>query len=377
MFAVGVTRGQKGIRSFDLPEPVINDPDEVLIKVREVGIDGTDYNIIKYGADFDYDSDRLILGHEMSGVVEEVGAGVTGFKPGDLVSMAIRHGCGICHPCKENQSDMCMTGLYTERGIHRLDGLMTEKVVEKEQYIVKVSAEFAEIAVLAEPISIVEKGIQQIRHIQSRMPWSCAHPEHSFTSPMWGGCKIALVIGAGSLGLLATALLRLAGNTVITIDIVPPTHPKARLVSYLEAEYLDVRGLGAKELMANPIFQAERLDVIFEASGASPIAGELISYMSRSSIYVMTGIPREDMVLNIDAAKIFRQMVRFNQVLVGSVNSSRKHFEAAVEAMPAIVGKYPELCKSIITDRYPLRDFAKAFGEKRPEHIKTIVEVSG
>ena len=375
MFAVGVSRGQKGVRSFDVPEPVIKAPNELLIKVREVGIDGTDYNIVKYGADFKNDSDMMVLGHEMSGIVEAIGAGVTRFQPGDLVSMAIRHGCGICHPCKENQSDMCMTGLFTERGIHRLDGLMTEKVVEKEQYIVKVPPEFAAMAVLAEPIAIVEKGIQQIRLIQSRMPWSCGHPEHSFTSPMWGGCKIALVIGAGSLGLLATALLRLAGATVITIDIVPPTHPKAKLAGYLEAQYLDVSGMSANELMASPVFGGQRLDVIFEASGASALAGEIILYMSRSSIYVMTGIPREDMVLNIDAASIFRQMVRFNQVLVGSVNSNRRHFEAAVEAMPAIVGKYPELCKSIITDRFPIRDFEKAFGEKRPEHIKTVVEV--
>ncbi len=377
MFAVGVKRGQKGVYSFDVPEPVITNPDDVLIKVREVGIDGTDYNIVKFGADFGPERDTLVLGHEMSGVVEAVGPSVTRFQPGDLVSMAIRHGCGICHPCKENQSDMCMTGLFTERGIHRLDGLMTEKVVEKEQYIAKVPPEFADIAVLAEPMSIVEKGIQQIRLIQSRMPWSCAHPEHSFTSPMWGGCKIILVIGAGSLGLLATALLRLAGASVIIIDIVAADHPKAKLAGYLEAQYLDARGLSAEELMANPIFGGQRLDVIFEASGASALAGEIINYMSRSSIYVMTGIPREDMVLNLDAARIFRQMVRFNQVLVGSVNSNRKHFEAAVEAMPAIVGKYPELCKSIITNRYPIRDFEKAFSDKGPGHIKTVIEVMG
>ena len=171
-------------------------------------------------------------------------------------------------------------------------------------------------------------------------------------------------------------MLRLAGASVIAIDVVPAEHPKARMVDYLGGYYLNAGGLSAKDLMVNPVFAGERLDVIFEASGASAIAGELILYMSRSSIYVMTGIPREDMVLNIDTAQIWRQMVRFNQVLVGSVNSNRHHFESAVTAMPAIVGAYPELVRSVITHRYKLSEFEKAFGDKGPEHIKTVIEVS-
>lgn len=376
MFAVGVVRGQNGVKSFDIPQPVIRKPDEVLIRVREVGIDGTDYNIVRYGADFDSGRGALVLGHEMSGVVESVGKAVTVCQPGDVVSMTVRRGCGICHPCNENQSDMCMTGLFTERGIHKLDGFLTAMVADRERYIVKVPPEFIDIAVLCEPLSIVEKGIEQIRLIQGRMPWNCSHPEHSYTSPMWGGCKLALVIGAGSLGLLATALLRMAGATVITTDIVAPEHPKAKLVNYLGAHYLSAAGLSANELMNSGPLSGQRLDVIFEASGASMIAGEIMNYMSRSSIYVMTGIPRQDMVLNIDAAQIFRQMVRFNQVLVGSVNSNRRHFKMAVDAMPALSEKYPELLKRILTDRYPLSDFEQAFGEKRPEHIKTVISIS-
>jgi threonine dehydrogenase-like Zn-dependent dehydrogenase len=170
--------------------------------------------------------------------------------------------------------------------------------------------------------------------------------------------------------------MRLAGANVIATDVVPPDHPKAGLAGYMEAQYLNTESLSARQLMDNPIFAGQRLDVIFEASGASPIAGELIMYMSRSSIYVMTGIPREDMVLNIDTAQIWRQMVRYNQVLVGSVNSNRRHFEAAMADMPAIAEKYPDLLKGIITHRYPLREYERAFEPKGPEHIKTVIEVS-
>ncbi|MEN8614174.1 alcohol dehydrogenase catalytic domain-containing protein [Dehalogenimonas sp. THU2] len=377
MFAVGMIRGREGLQALELPEPVIEEPDDILIRVKEVGLDGTDYNTVKTGADFDAQKNSMVLGHEMTGIVEAVGSAVTRVKEGDLVSAAVRHGCGICHPCRENQSDMCMTGLFTEHGIHKLDGYLTEKVVEKEQYVVKIPPEFSDMAVLTEPISIVEKGIQQIRLIQSRMPWSCSHPEHSFDSPMWGGCKIVLVIGVGPLGLLATALCRLAGATVIAIDIVPPDHPKAELVKYMDAHYLNVKGMSAQEVMSQDILAGQRLDIVFEASGASPIAGELIMYMSRSSIYVMTGIPRKDFKINIDAAQSFGQMVRYNQVLVGSVNSNRNHFLAAVASMPEINRQYPDLARRIITNRFDLADFEKAFTGNDPAHIKTVIRVSG
>jgi threonine dehydrogenase-like Zn-dependent dehydrogenase len=90
----------------------------------------------------------------MVGVVEEVGSEVMSVTPGDTVVMTVRRGCGICPPCLHNQSDMCMTGLYTERGIHKRDGYFTEFVVDQEQYAVKVPPDLAKLAVFTEPLSI-------------------------------------------------------------------------------------------------------------------------------------------------------------------------------------------------------------------------------
>jgi threonine dehydrogenase-like Zn-dependent dehydrogenase len=84
---------------------------------------------------------------------------------------------------------MCLTGLFTERGIHKYDGFLTEFVVDKEQYIVKVLWISVKIVVLTEPLSIAEKATRQIRIIQSRLPWGCPHPNHTFLSKEWGGCK--------------------------------------------------------------------------------------------------------------------------------------------------------------------------------------------
>ena len=186
MLAVGMLRGKPGVHTFKLPKPEIKQPDEVLVRVKEVGVDGTDFSMVRYNLqDIADGHNEMVMGHEMVGVVEAVGSRVKSLAPGDAVVMTVRRGCGICQPCLHNQSDMCMTGLYTERGIHKRDGFLTEFVVDQEQYIVKVPDGLAKLAVFTEPVSIAEKGIEQIRIIQARLPWACAHPKHAFRSSDW------------------------------------------------------------------------------------------------------------------------------------------------------------------------------------------------
>ena len=337
MLAVGMLRGKTGVHTFEIPKPEIKQPDEVLIRVKEVGVDGTDTNMVRHNLqDIAEDHNEIVMGHEMVGVVEEVGNEVKSLVPGDAVVMTVRRGCGICQPCLHNQSDMCMTGLYTERGIHKRDGFLTEFVIDQEQYIVKVPPHLVQLAVFTEPLSIAEKGIEQIKVIQSRLPWTCPHAKHAYDSPHWGGCKTALVIGAGPLGLLATALLRLSEAYTYVADILPEDSPRVHLVKHMGAHYMDTRAKTPKEMVELCCSPTGNLDIIFEAAGAAATAIELINYMSRSSIYVMTGIPREELLMQVDAAQLVRQIVRYNQVVVGSVNSNRSHFEMAIKDITEI-----------------------------------------
>jgi threonine dehydrogenase-like Zn-dependent dehydrogenase len=375
MLAVGMVRGQTGVHAFEIPQPEIKQPDEVLIRVKEVGLDGTDFNMVRYGLqDTTEDRNEIVMGHEMVGMVEAAGSKVKSLAPGDVVVMTVRRGCGICQPCLHNQSDMCMTGLYTERGIHKRDGFLTKFVVDQEQYAVKVPGDLAKLAVFIEPLSIAEKSIEQIRIIQSRFPWACAHPEHAFRSKDWGGCKTALVVGGGPLGLLATALLRLSEVYTYVADILPEDSPKIHMVEHMGANYIDARSKTPKEVV-ELCCTTSNLDIIFEAAGAAATAVELIPYMSRSSIYVMTGIPREEFIINIDAAQLIRQIVRYNQVVVGSVNSNRSHFEMALKDIPEIDSRFSGMLKEMITHRFRLRDYQLAFALSDPKHIKTVIEV--
>ncbi len=376
MLAIGMLRGKSGVHAFDLPKPEIKQPDEVLVRVKQAGVDGTDFNMVKHNLqDIAEGRDQIVMGHEMVGVVEAIGSEVKSVAPGDTVVMTVRRGCGICQPCLHNQSDMCMTGLYTERGIHKRDGFFTKFVVDQEQYVVKVPGDLARLAVFTEPLSIAEKGIEQISVIQSRLPWTCEHPDHTFLSSDWGKCKTALVLGAGPLGILATALLRLAEVYTYVADILPEESPKVHLVKHMGANYIDARSKSPKEMVDLCCSPTGNLDIIFEASGAAATAIELVNYMSRSSIYVMTGIPREELVIKVDAAQLVRQIVRYNQVVVGSVNSNRSHFDMALKNIPAINSQFGGMLEEMITNRFKLEEYEHIFSPIDQKHIKTVIEI--
>jgi threonine dehydrogenase-like Zn-dependent dehydrogenase len=375
MLAVGILRGKQGVHSFELPKPGIREPDDVLVRVKQVGIDGTDFGIVRHNLqDIAEGHDEMAMGHEMVGVVEAAGAAVGTVSRGDVVTMTVRRGCGQCHPCLHNQSDMCMTGLYTERGIHKLDGYLTEFAVEREQYVVKVPPELASLAVFAEPLSIAEKAVEQIRVIQSRLPWTCQHPDHTFASENWGVCLNALVVGAGPLGILATALLRLDEVNAYVADILPEDNIKAHMVKHMGANYIDARHKTAKELVDFCALEGN-LNIIIEASGAADTALQLVNHLSRSSIYVMTGIPREGMLTQVDAAQLIREMVRKNQVVVGSVNSNRTHFEMALRDIGRIDSSFTGMLAEMITHRFRLHEFEQAFAGTDGKHIKTVIDV--
>jgi threonine dehydrogenase-like Zn-dependent dehydrogenase len=375
MFAVGLLRDKKGIYDFEIPKPEISRLDDVLVRIKEVGLDGTDFNMVHYNLqDLPIGRNVMAIGHEGVGIVEETGSAVTSLKAGDMVAITVRRGCGECSPCLHNASDMCLTGRYKERGLHKLDGFLSQYVVDQEQYIVKVPPDLTKFAVMTEPISIVEKGIQELRTFLSRMPLTCSHTEHSYLSPHWGGCKIALVVGAGPLGLIAIALLRLAGVSVFAADILPEDHSKVTLVHRMGAGYMDASNKTPAELIDLGGTQ-EYLDIIFEASGAANTALELIKYMARGSVYIMTGIPRQETLMQIDAAQLVRQIVRNNQVLAGSINSNRSHFEMALQDIARINTGFNGILDNMLTGRIKIQDYPDIVAPKRPNQIKTVVEV--
>lgn len=354
MKAVAVTPGKKDsakLVDVDVPEP---SEGEALIKVLNVGVDGTDFEINegKYGQAPPGD-DYLIIGHESLGIVEKPAGD---FEKGDLVVATVRRPCPQdCINCHNGASDMCLTGDYTERGIMGIHGFMTEYYVENPQWLVKVPNELKEVGVLLEPLSIVEKGVAQINKIQKRMLWKP---------------KTALVLGAGPIGLLASMLLRLKDIDVYTLDIVDKASPKANMLDEIEARYLDGRLVKLADLPA----ELGNIDIIFEATGDNSLALEGMSIIGINGIMCLTCVTGDDKILEICADCLNMQMVLGNKTIFGSVNANRGYFESGVEHMLEAEDKWPGLLSRMITRKVRIDDFQKAL-LREEDDIKTIIEI--
>ena len=105
-------------------------------------------------------------------LANELRARGLGLRAGDLVVSTVRRPCpDACPACRVDQSDMCLTGNYSERGIKGLHGFMAERYVETPRYLIRVDEALRKLAVLFEPMSVVEKGIEQFV-LRGSIPWT-------------------------------------------------------------------------------------------------------------------------------------------------------------------------------------------------------------
>ena len=353
MKAVTVTPGSAGslsLREVDPPEPK---PGELLLRVQRVGVCGTDMDIISgfYG-EAPPSSPYLIIGHESLSRVEEVGEGVEGFHKGDLVVPTVRRDCPEeCLNCRSGESDMCLTGHYREHGIKGLHGFASQLAVTDSRFVVRLPESLSQTGVLLEPLTIVEKGINQTFQIQNaRMRWEP---------------KTALVLGSGPVGLLATALLRLRGLEVTTVARKPADSLKARLASATGAAYLDVN--------ETPLSSMEgRFDVVLEATGSTSVALEAQNLCGTNGVVSFIGIYRSKTATE-DAGKVFTNLVLGNRVYLGSVNANISYFEQGASDLEKIGEHFGGFLERVITDGVPLSEWERAYSGKREDTIKTVL----
>ncbi|HET7215089.1 MAG TPA: glucose 1-dehydrogenase [Terriglobia bacterium] len=367
MKAIAITPGTKEVNIVDRPEPMLSAPRQIKLRVLRVGICGTDREEASGGrADAPPGHKDLVIGHEMFGQVEEIGSQVQAVKPGDFGCFTVRRGCGRCPACLNSRSDMCSTGDYTERGIKQRDGYETELVVDESQYFVKVPREQVPLGVLSEPTSVAEKAIDEALSVQAARLPGAGEPEK------WLAGKQALVAGLGPIGLLAAAALRLRGAEVLGLDVVDAGTLRPRLLQQFGGKYVDGR-----ETKPSALDDAYgQIDMIFEATGIAHVEFDLLDALGTNGVYVLTGIPGGDRPFQLDGAELMRQLVLRNQVMIGSVNASRKHFEMAVEDLGKAYKTWGGAMQQIITHVVPFTSFAEVL-EKHPDNeIKAVIEWS-
>jgi len=347
MRAIAITPGTPGARLVERPEPQATQPDEVKLKVQRVGICGTDREELAGGrALAPQGSSELVIGHEMIGRVVDVGRAVTRVQPGDLAVFTVRRPCGHCANCAMERNDMCQSGDYTERGIHGRDGYQAEFVVDRERYVTPVAESLGAIGVLLEPLSIVEKAIAESLALQR-----LRNPEAAVT-PGWFAGRRCLVAGLGPVGLLAALVLRLRGAEVCGLDILDPQSVRPAWLTALGGRYLD----GSQHPLQSAAL-AHSMHLVLDASGFAALEFELITALAPNAVYALTGIPGGDPTLSVAGAALLRQLVLDNQLIVGSVNAARGHFQMAVDDLAAAQARWPGLLERMITRQYPPDQF--------------------
>jgi threonine dehydrogenase-like Zn-dependent dehydrogenase len=365
MKAVALTPGTSTLRLAELPEPGLTGAEEVKIRVLSVGICGTDREQAAGGrASPPAGKKELVIGHEMFGQVVEAGSAVTRVKAGDYAVFTVRRGCDACLPCLMNRSDMCTTGRYRERGIWGLDGYQAEYVVDDERFVVRVPQEAGELGVLTEPLSVAEKAIDEAVRIQNaRLPASAARPD-------WLHGRRCLVAGLGPIGLLAALSLRLRGAEVFGIDIVEPDSARPQWLTHIGGTYVDGRRV--------PPERVEQvlggMELVFEATGVAALEFDLLDTLGPNGIYVLTGIPGGDRPVQLQAGQLIRRLVLGNQLMLGSVNASRDHFQMAVDDLSHARLLWGGHLERLITDRLPFTEFQKALTRHEPDEIKVVLE---
>jgi len=308
MKAMSVIPGRPGSELIaELPDPP---PAEgsVLVEGLLAGICGTDAEILRGGGQPPAGGQRLVIGHESLGRVLEAPADAP-VRPGDLVAGVVRRPDPVpCPACAAGRQDFCANGGYTERGIKGLDGYGATRWRVGPRFAVPVPDRLGHLGVLTEPGSVVAKAWEQIDEMVLRAPWE---PQPS------SRVRVALVTGAGPIGMLAALLGRQRGYRVHVFDRI--TAGPSRPWSPLSARPITT---------ARPAPWTCAPIVVLECTGAGELVVELAGRLAQAGVMCLIGISSGQRSLPVNVSRVGASMVLGNSLVFGTVSAARRHLRA-------------------------------------------------
>ena len=347
MKALTIVPGQANSASIqDVPDP---DPNygSILVRALELGICGTDFELI--AADYGWappGSHQLVIGHESLGTVEEAPAD-SGFAKGDLVVGIVRRPDPVpCIACGVGEWDMCRNFLYTERGIKERNGFGSEKWRIEPEYAIRLDPGLRAVGVLTEPASVLAKAWDHITRIGQRAEWKP---------------KCVLITGAGPIGLLGALMGKQRGLEVHVLDRVE-SGPKPQLVNDLGAQY---HTGSVKNVGFHP-------DVIIECTGAASVISEAMEQLASDGILCLAGVSSHGQPMSFDMGNLNRCMVLGNQVIFGTVNANRHHWEMAEKSL---MDADREWLAKLISRKESFDNWNAALA-RHPDDIKVVIEIA-
>ena len=330
----------------DAPEPRIGES-EVLVKVSACGICGSDIH------GMDGSTGRrippIIMGHEASGVITQVGARVDGFKPGDTVTFDSTLSCGECWHCRRGEINLCerrrVLGVSCDE--YRCHGAFADLVAVPGNVLYRIPSGVSfHHAAMTEPLSVAFHGVR------------LARPEVA---------ESAVVVGAGMIGLLIIQVLRAAGcTTVVALDVDPE---KMRLARELGADLaLDARAPDCVKRILEQT-QGRGADLALEAVGTTSAIASAVAAVRKGGRVVLVGNVSPKIELPLQAV-VTRQIA-----LLGSC-SSQGEYPACLE----LIAKGKIKLDPLISARAPLSEGDRWFqrlSRREPNLMKVILEPGG
>ena len=151
----------------------------------------------------------------------------------------------------------------------------------------------------------------------------------------------------------------------------PVPNPKADVLKMIGAKYVSAQTHSLESLAQ----EVGNVDLVYEATGASRLAFDMIEQLGTNGIFIFTGVPGRKAPVEIDTDLMMRNLVLKNQVVFGTVNAGRDAFEASIRDLGSFVDTWPEAVRSVITGRFPIeahRDLLSGKGGG----IKNVIELN-
>jgi L-iditol 2-dehydrogenase len=291
-----------GVGDLRLEDLVVPDPKpgEVRLRPLAAGLCGTDAHIFR--GEFPA-TPPVVLGHEVAGIVDAVGAGVKNLAEGDLVTVQPNTYCGVCHYCRAGREHLCSD--LRAYGLH-FDGGFAEAMVAPARVVYRLpSGMNARLACLAEPLACCVHGMDRVA-IQSG--------------------STVMVIGSGLIGLMLTRLARLAGAGLI-IASEPRELRRACALEFGADQAVDPDQEGEHQALAAT--HGEGFDFVIDAVGSSATFSQALTMAARGGTVLVFGCAPVHATASVRPYDIYAREL----TVIGSFINPFTH-ERAVSLLP-------------------------------------------
>jgi L-iditol 2-dehydrogenase len=335
-----ITRGVGNIELQEVPEPNAGN-DQVIIEVHSAGICGTDLHI--YLDEFETNP-PVTIGHELAGVIVELGKGVEGWKVGDRVTTETYFStCGTCLDCRRGRRNLCLD----RRSIgSKQDGAFAQYLLTPASNLHRVPDELdLESAALTEPLACTVHGVLETAGVQA-------------------GDNVVLT-GPGPIGLLAMQLAKIAGAAVIVIGTRLDSE-RLKLAKLLGADaIINIEEVDHLRDAVKDVFGTDGADLVIECSGAAPAARTLIDLARRGARFCQMGLYGKPITFDQDA-------VCYKELVVTGTNASVT--SAWPKALKLLSEKKVDAL-GLVTHRFGITEWDHALEiVKKKEGVKVILK---